>query len=72
MDEVRKFAQTMAEKAPLSMRHAKRRLQQSTALDLETVLHLEAEAILACMDTEDWHEGIRAFNEKRKPQYRGQ
>lgn len=71
MDEVRKFAQTMAEKAPLSMRFAKRRLQQSPALDLETVLHLEAEAILACMDTEDWHEGIRAFNEKRKPQYRG-
>jgi 1,4-dihydroxy-2-naphthoyl-CoA synthase len=35
------------------------------------VVYLEAEAILTCMDTEDWHEGIRSFNEKRKPEYKG-
>ena len=50
---------------------AKKRLQQSSALDLRTVLQLEAEAILDCMDTEDWLEGVHAFNEKRKPQYKG-
>ncbi|MFH1437234.1 MAG: enoyl-CoA hydratase-related protein [Pseudomonadota bacterium] len=72
MDEAKAFAEALAEKAPLSMRLAKKRLQQPAALDLETVLHLEAEAILSCMDTGDWHEGVRAFNEKRKPVYRGE
>jgi enoyl-CoA hydratase len=71
MNEAMEFADNLAEKAPFSMAMAKKRLQQSSALDLRTVLHLEAEAILACMDTEDWHEGVRAFNEKRKPQYKG-
>jgi enoyl-CoA hydratase len=71
MDKAKEFAESIAEKAPFSMALAKKRLQQSSALDLRTVLQLEAEAILACMDTEDWHEGVRAFNEKRKPQYKG-
>ena len=69
--ESKVFAQALAEKAPVSMLLAKKRLQQSPALDIETVIHLEAEAILSCMDTEDWHEGIRSFNEKRKPIYKG-
>jgi enoyl-CoA hydratase/carnithine racemase len=32
---------------------------------------LHDEAIFSCMDTEDWHEGVRSFAEKRKPDYRG-
>lgn len=71
MPESMAFAKSLAEKGPLSMRFAKKRLQQSPALDLETVIHLEAEAILSCMDTEDWHEGVRSFAEKRKPVYTG-
>jgi len=71
LDEANSFAATLSEKAPISMGLAKKRLQQSVALDIETVVHLEAEAILSCMDTQDWHEGIQAFNEKRKPIYKG-
>ena len=71
LDEATAFAGVLAEKAPLSMRFAKARLQHSGALGLETVLQLETDAILHCMDTEDWHEGVRAFSEKRKPVYRG-
>ncbi|MFC1822519.1 enoyl-CoA hydratase/isomerase family protein [Thermodesulfobacteriota bacterium] len=71
LKETKAFAQTLADKAPLSMLLAKKRLQQPTTLDIETVLHLEAEAILSCMDTEDWHEGIRSFSEKRKPVFEG-
>ena len=71
LKETKAFAQTLADKAPLSMLFAKKRLQQPTTLDIETVLHLEAEAILSCMDTEDWHEGIRSFSEKRKPVFEG-
>ena len=71
MDQAKEFAESIGEKAPISLALAKKRLQQSSTLDLRTVLQLEAEAILSCMDTEDWHEGVRAFNEKRKPQYKG-
>ena len=70
-DEVVKLAGVLAEKAPVSMKAAKESLHRSPSLDLETVLQQEAEAILGCMDTEDWHEGIRAFKEKRKPHYKG-
>ncbi len=65
------FAKELGEKAPVSMKFAKKYLQKCPSLDLDTVLTLEAEAILACMNTEDWHEGIRAFLEKRKPIYKG-
>lgn len=71
MNEAKNFAEKLAEKAPVSMQAAKRHLQKTSILDIETVLTLEAEAILSCMDTEDWHEGIRSFNEKRKPVYKG-
>ena len=71
LEETKTFAKALAERAPVSMGLAKKRLQQSPALDIETVVHLEAEAILTCMDTEDWHEGIRSFNERRKPEYKG-
>jgi enoyl-CoA hydratase len=70
-EKTKAFAEELAVRAPVSMGLAKKRLQQSPALDIETVIHLEAEAILTCMDTEDWHEGIRSFNEKRKPEYKG-
>jgi enoyl-CoA hydratase len=71
MEEAKSFAQELCEKAPISMMWAKKRLQQSAALDIETIVLLEAEAILACMDTEDWREGIQSFDEKRKPVFKG-
>lgn len=71
MEETKEFARMLGEKAPISMKFAKKRLQDSTVLDLGTVLDLETDAIVSCMDTEDWHEGTNAFNEKRKPIYKG-
>lgn len=66
------FALTLAQKAPISLRFAKQRLQQPEVLDLDTVLHMEAEAILTCMDTADWQEGLDAFASKRKPVFKGE
>lgn len=71
MDQVMEFAAAIAGKAPIAMAMAKKHLQGSALLDLETVLQLEADAILACMDTDDWHEGVASFAQKRNPVYRG-
>ncbi|HPR37417.1 MAG TPA: enoyl-CoA hydratase/isomerase family protein [Spirochaetota bacterium] len=65
------FAELIASRAPVSVSLAKRHLRLSVDRDIETVLEMEAEAILQCMETWDWKEGIDAFNEKRKPLYRG-
>ncbi len=71
MDKVMEFAAEIAGKAPIPTAMAKKYLQGAYLFDLETVLQLEADAILSCMDTDDWQEGIDAFAEKRKPVYRG-
>jgi enoyl-CoA hydratase len=71
LDEAKTFAKDLCEKAPIPMGLAKDCLQQPSVSSIETALHLETEAILTCMDTEDWHEGIRSFSEKSKPNYRG-
>ncbi|MCK4763811.1 MAG: enoyl-CoA hydratase/isomerase family protein [Candidatus Aminicenantes bacterium] len=71
LDNALQLAEELAEKAPLSIKSAKSRLQDSGSLDMKTVLTLETDAILSCMDTEDWREGAKAFVEKRKPVYKG-
>jgi len=71
MANVREFAAGIARKAPISIAMAKKYLQGSAMLGLEAVLQLEADAILACMDTEDWQEGVNAFAQKRNPVYKG-
>ena len=71
MDEAMKLAETISAKAPVPLAYAKKRLQDAAGHDIKTVLMFETDAILSCMDTEDWHEGIRAFEEKRTPEYRG-
>lgn len=65
------LARELADKAPLSLKLAKKMLQENGLLNLQTVLKKETESILNCMETADWHEGIRSFMEKRKPIFRG-
>ena len=71
MPEALALAKKLSEQAPISLGFAKKLIQQAPDRDLETVLLAESEAILACMNTEDWHEGIASFAEKRKPRFRG-
>lgn len=71
MEQVLELAFNIASKAPISIAMAKKHLQKAFMLDLETALQLETDAILACMETEDWQEGVTAFAEQRKPEYRG-
>lgn len=71
MEATLSLAGDLSEKAPVSIRLAKEMLRNSRFHDIETVLKNETEAILSCMETEDWHEGIASFMQKRKPIFKG-
>lgn len=71
LDTAAAFAREVAAKAPLSVAKAKSLLSQAGHLSLDDVLDMECEALLACMNTDDWTEGIAAFHEKREPRFRG-
>jgi len=65
------FAQQLAARAPVPLRLGKQQLNAGIVRDYDTALVAEREAVLACMMTEDWKEGVRSFAEKRPPVYRG-
>jgi enoyl-CoA hydratase/carnithine racemase len=71
MTEVMAVARRIAENAPLSLRQVKKSLDKATELDRTTGYAFEIEAYNRTIVTEDRQEGINAFNEKRKPKYKG-
>lgn len=71
MDQALSFTRELAAKAPVSMSLVKHLMHNASTLDMVSVLDAETKAILDCMKTEDWHEGIKAFAEHRQPVYKG-
>ncbi|MCX6065820.1 MAG: enoyl-CoA hydratase-related protein [Chloroflexi bacterium] len=71
MNAALELARTLAANAPISMRLVKQVLHQSYDLDLESVMALETEGTLECLESDDLREGVQAFLEKRAPVYRG-
>ncbi len=66
-----KKAEYMLKVAPLSAREMKRLIREGVQAPLETGLSLEQEVLFRLYTTEDAQEGIRAFVEKRDPQFKG-
>lgn len=71
MDEVLETARAICENAPLSIRQAKKSIHNGLQMDLKRGLMFEIEAYNRLVDTEDRREGVLAFNEKRKPVFKG-
>jgi enoyl-CoA hydratase len=64
-------ARTIAANAPISVRQAKKSITQGLQMDRASGMLFEIEAYYQLIPTEDRSEGIRAFNEKRKPVFKG-
>lgn len=71
IEEVMMTAKLISENAPLAVKEAKKCLNMSQQLDIKSGFSYELEAYNRILPTEDRKEGIRAFNEKRKPQFVG-
>ena len=65
------IAATIADNGPIAVRKAKQAIAWGSETDLETALRLAIEAYNNTVTTEDRLEGVRAFNEKRKPRFKG-
>ena len=65
------MGQAMASKASLALKYAKEAIHEGLDLTLEQGLRLEADLYFLLQTTEDRTEGIRAFQEKRHPQFKG-
>jgi enoyl-CoA hydratase/carnithine racemase len=71
VEEALATAQAIAENGPLSIRQAKKSIHYGLEMGLLTGYRFEIEAYNRLVDTADRREGVRAFNEKRKPRFEG-
>lgn len=71
MEETLATAKKIASNAPLSIRAAKRSISVATQVDRTSGFQFELQAYNRLVGTDDRMEGVRAFNEKRKAQFKG-
>ncbi|UCF59397.1 MAG: enoyl-CoA hydratase/isomerase family protein [Candidatus Bathyarchaeota archaeon] len=68
---VEELAKVIMSKPPIAIKLAKELINSSIETDQGTGLVHEAEAFGILASTEDYKEGVSAFIEKRKPEYKG-
>ena len=71
MDEAMEIANTIGEKSKYAVERAKKSVKAVSEMKLEDGLKLEREMFIECLNSEDGREGITAFIEKRKPNFKG-
>jgi enoyl-CoA hydratase len=61
----------IAEKSPVALRLAKEAVKTAARANLDEGLRREIDLFALCFSSEDKDEGVRAFLEKRKPEFKG-
>ena len=69
MEEAKKMASSIAGKPRIALALAKESINRGLDMDLADGLSYEIECFAQCFATQDQKEGMRAFTEKRKPNY---
>jgi enoyl-CoA hydratase/3-hydroxyacyl-CoA dehydrogenase len=72
MAEAQRLAKRIARQGPIAVGRAKTAINQVWQTDLDTGLAFELEAVARTFGTEDQKEGMTAFLERRKPEFKGQ
>jgi enoyl-CoA hydratase/carnithine racemase len=65
------LAQRLRAAPPIALAAAKQAIYESGGADLDEMLRFETEAQVRCFESDDGHEGVRAFFEKREPRFTG-
>jgi 2-(1,2-epoxy-1,2-dihydrophenyl)acetyl-CoA isomerase len=65
------LAERLRAAPPIALAAAKQAVYRSERADLDEMLRYETEAQLRCFESDDCHEGMRAFLEKRDPRFTG-
>ncbi|MGB8509445.1 MAG: enoyl-CoA hydratase-related protein [Pyrinomonadaceae bacterium] len=65
------IANRIAEKSPVALRMAKEAVKLASRSTLDEGLRREVDLFALCFSSEDKDEGVRAFLEKRKPEFKG-
>ncbi len=71
-EEAIALAEQVARNAPISLRQAKRAIDDGLHLPLDEALAHETRMYQDCLQTEDRREALRAFAEKRRPVFKGE
>jgi enoyl-CoA hydratase len=71
LDTARKAAQGLKEKSPLSVRLIMEAVHRGLDMGLDDALAWESHLFGLCASSRDMKEGLRAFLEKRKPDFTG-
>lgn len=71
LDEVMAVAKKISSKAPFAVRLAKELIELAISSDMRRGLKTEADYFSLCFATEDQKEGMKAFLEKRKVEFKG-
>ncbi|MCP4968942.1 MAG: enoyl-CoA hydratase [bacterium] len=69
--EVAKVAARLAAGPPLAHAWTKRAIHRSLGVDMNAEFEFEIFAQVQCIQTDDHREGVKAFQEKRRPEFRG-
>lgn len=71
MSAARALAARIASKAPLSVRYMKRLMREGMSREQRPTMESSARLFRSLQDTDDLKEGVRAWLEKRAPQWQG-